>query len=124
MAEPTDSTDELVLVEPHHEHTLWRTATDARQQFFTLLSGVVLDPSEVVLIEHKDLPGRGMLVGEGYRAYVRQLERLVKTLSNRLQPAGSFRLVGTMTLQGSLEDTLGELRTIQGTRSASKFDDV
>ena len=74
MAQETKSLKDLPILDSHHERTVLRNATEARQQFFVLLSEVVADPSEVVLIEHKDLPGRGMRE----RKYLRcgQLSRL------------------------------------------------
>ena len=119
MARATKSLKDLPILDSHHERTVLRNATEARQQFFVLLSEVVADPSEVVLIEHKDLPGRGMLVSEAYREYVRHLERLVKTLAART--AGSFRLVGTVVLHGDVDDALRDLRGSERSRVETKF---
>ena len=124
MARARDPVAEPDDFQTHREHTVHYNATEARQQFFALLTKVVADPEEVVLIEHKDLPARGMLVGETYRTYVRQLERLVKSLSKELQPHGKFRLAGTMTLRGDLNESLSKVRADAATRGASKLTDV
>ena len=108
VARATKSLKDLPILDSHHERTVLRNATEARQQFFVLLSEVVADPSEVVLIEHKDLPGRGMLVSEAYREYVRHLERLVKTLAART--AGNRWGMGEALVWGSSE--IGGVRTL------------
>ncbi len=117
-AEPLDAT----LISGHEEHEIVSNATEARRTFFALLSGVVSDPTRVVMIEHKDLPGRAMLVGEGYRAYARQLEQLVALLFQRLQPAAGFSLIGSGSLRGGLGEALEETRGAQRGQAAHKFD--
>lgn len=115
----------LAVFAGREERIVSCNATEAHQQFFALLSEVVADPSEVVLIEHKGLPQRGMLVGEGYRTYVRQLEQLVRAFASSVRPpAASFRLAGTMTLPGELEPALDDLRADAHAAFARKIDDL
>lgn len=107
----------------HRERTTIITATEARQQFFTLLGKVIADPSELVLVEHKDLVGRAMLVSEAYRDYVRQLEALVSSLlDGGTSPSPAFRLAGSMTVVGDASTALAAARSDAAVRSARKFE--
>lgn len=75
-----DAATALALLASHEEHESTVKATKAREQFFPLLESVVNDERHVVYIEHKDLPGRAMLVSERYQQYVRELEATVRAL--------------------------------------------
>lgn len=112
----------------HEEHAVTIKATEARQQFFHLLGRVVADTSALVIVEHKDLPGRAMLVSESYRDYVRQLEHLVRVMSAPSEPlAAAFRLAGSMSLaeDGDSADVALDTARARGRRlAARKFADL
>ena len=114
----------LALLASHAEHASTVKATRAREQFFPLLESVVNDERCVVFVEHKDLPGRGMLVSERYQQYVRQLEATVRAL---LAPTAgpSFMLAGSVSVSANgddLEASIASLRTDHAVRTAAKFD--
>lgn len=120
----------LALLAAHEEHPSTVKATKAREQFFPLLEAVVRDPHCVVYVEHKDLPGRGILVGEGYRQYVRELEATVRALLGPA-PGVRFTLAGSLSLGADASDGLADverelaaLRADQAERAAARFDDV
>ena len=114
----------LALLASQTEHPSTVKATKAREQFFPLLESVVNDERCVVFVEHKDLPGRGMLVSERYQEYVRQLEATVRAL---LAPAAgpTFRLAGSVSVAANGDDLdaeLAALRADHALRTAAKFD--
>ncbi len=114
----------LALLASHEERETTVKATKAREQFFPLLESVVKDGRQVVYVEHKDLPGRALLVSEGYQTYVRALEATVRAL---VGPAAGphFALAGSLSLPAesleTLDDQLAAWRATQADRAASKF---
>ena len=114
----------LALLASHAEHLSTVKATRAREQFFPLLESVVNDERCVVFVEHKDLPGRGMLVSERYQEYVRQLEATVRAL---VAPAAgpTFLLAGSVSVAANGDDLdaeIASLRADHAVRTAAKFD--
>lgn len=112
------------MLASHAEHPSTVKATRAREQFFPLLESVVNDERCVVFVEHKDLPGRGMLVSERYQQYVRQLEATVRAL---LAPAAgsTFLLAGSVSGAANgddLESDITAVRADHTARTAAKFD--
>src|SRR5579872_5050123 len=107
---PELTPDPAPMIADHREEVVRRPATAARAEFFELLENVVANPNLVVLIEHRHLPQRGVLVGEAYLEYVRQLERLVRDLLVARAPADSFTLCGTATLNEDLERAIAAMR--------------
>jgi PHD/YefM family antitoxin component YafN of YafNO toxin-antitoxin module len=118
----------LELLAAHEEHEQTLTATKARASFFPLLERLATDPREVILVEHRGAAGRVMLVHEDYRAYVRELEALLRTLLSPATPGGAaFRLAGSMRLvrEGDdVEGALRELRAADEAGTAAKFADL
>ena len=118
----TTSAEALALLASHQEHASTLKASKARDQFLPLLQMVVRDPTAVVFVEHRDLPARGMLVGEQYQQYVRQLEQTVRALLAPPQWT-TFRLAGSVTLvTDDVEDALDGLRTEQARRTEAKLE--
>ncbi len=114
----------LVLLASHAEHLSTVKATRAREQFFPLLESVVNDERCVVLVEHKDLPARGMLVSERYQEYVRQLEATVRALLAPT-PGPTFLLAGSVSVAANgddLESSIASLRADHAARTTAKFD--
>lgn len=113
-----------MLLATHRENETSVKATRARDQFFPLLESVVSDPTRVVYVEHKDLDGRGMLVGEGYREYVRRLEQALRDLIGAV-PEQTMPLAGSMTLSAAalddLDATIGKLRSKGTAARKAKF---
>lgn len=102
--------DAVQVVETHKEQAITTPATTARAEFFKILEDVVSDPTLLVYIEHRHLGRRGVLVGEQYIEYVRQLERAVgDLLAGREAPRG-FVLCGTGTLHGDADESIGDIR--------------
>lgn len=113
-----------MLLATHQENESSVKATRAREQFFTLLESVVNDPTRVVYVEHKDLDGRGMLVGEGYREYVRRLEQALRDLIG-VVPEQTMPLAGSMTLSADalddLDATISKMRAKGNVARRAKF---
>ncbi len=126
MSAPSDinAATALALLASHEELETSVKATKAREQFFPLLESVVNDERHVVYVEHKDLPGRAMLVSERYQQYVRDLEATVRAL---VGPAAGprFALAGSLTVSAEGDDldrSLAALRAAQVERATAKFD--
>jgi hypothetical protein len=99
-----------------------RQASEARREFFALLQAVIHDPTEVVLIEHKDLPEPAALVNA---PFLMRTLRLVTHLRNQWPSSDlPFRLIGSATLVGSADDVLAEVRAEQRSRQQAKFSDA
>jgi hypothetical protein len=100
---------------------LSRNASEARQQFFSLLEDVVVrDPSQIVLIEHKDLPDAAALVSARFLFRVLRLLRSLRASGRGA--ATPFRLIGSATLVGSPTDPLAEVRQQQRALRDAKLD--
>src|SRR5215210_2266531 len=90
-----------------------RQASEARREFFALLQAVIDDPTEIVLIEHKDLPDPAALVNAPF--LMRTLRLVEQLRTRRLSSEPPFRLIGSATLVGSADDVLAEVRAEQRT---------
>ena len=99
-----------------------RQASEARREFFALLQAVIHDPTEVILIEHKDLPEQAALVNAPFLMRTLRLVTHLRKQWPLSEPP--FRLIGSATLVGSADDVLAEVRAEQGTRQQSKFSDA
>ena len=120
VRDATASGEALALLASHVERPSTLEATAARAQFFPLLESVVLDPGTNVFVEHKDLPGRGMLVGEQYHAYVQKLEQVVRALTEPA-PVTPFRLAGSITCVTAPDAAIAESRADQARETRAKF---
>lgn len=106
-------------------HIVHRNATEARRDFFSLLTEIAADPSEIVEVTHKDLDEPVLIVSAQFRRYVRQLERLVQMRANRDVTATPFRIGGTMRLRDARnEDGVSDARREQQRLFALKFADL
>lgn len=114
----------LALLEDHRERTVTVKATQARHDFFPLLEAVVADPSEVVEVEHKGLQGRALLVNARFRDYVRQLEETVRALLGPAPGAPTFRLAGSLSVVGDVEEGIETLRSRERRAAADRFTDL
>ena len=114
----------LALLAAHHEHTVTVKATQARHDFFPLLESVVADPSEVVEVEHKGLQGRALLVNARFRDYVRQLEETVRALLGPAPGGPTFRLAGSLSVVGDIEEDIEALRSPERPATADRFADL
>lgn len=126
MASPSRSpvAAALALLEEHREHTVTVKATKARNDFFPLLEAVVLNPAEVVEVEHKGLPGRALLVNAQFRDYVRQLEHAVRALLGPAVGGAAFRLAGSLAVTDDVEGAVQALRSGDRRAAAARFDDL
>lgn len=114
----------LVLLEEHQERTVTVKATQARHDFFPLLESVVADASKVVEVEHKGLQGRALLVNARFRDYVRQLEDTVRALLGPAPGAPTFRLAGSLSVVGDVEEGIETLRSQERRVAADRFTDL
>lgn len=114
----------LALLEEHHEHTVTVKATQARAEFFPLLESVAADPSEIVEVEHKGLPGRALLVNAQFRDYVRHLERTVRALLGPAPGGSAFRLAGSLAVVEDVEAAVESLRKREREAAADRFVDL
>lgn len=106
-------------------HIVHRNATEARRDFFSLLSEIAADPSEVVEVTHKDLSEPVLIVSAQFRRYVRQLERLLRMRANRDAIAAPFRIGGTMCLRDARNGNgVSDARREQQRLFALKFADL
>lgn len=113
----------LTLLEEHQERTVTVKATQARHDFFPLLESVVSDPSEVVEVEHKALQGRALLVNAQFRDYVRQLEETVRALLDPASGGPTFRLAGSLSVAGDVEEGIEALRSQERRAAVERFAD-
>jgi predicted flavoprotein YhiN len=114
----------IALLEQHREHSVSVKATQARTDFFPLLGEVAGDPSEIVEVEHKGLPGPVLLVNSAYREYVRQLEQAVRALLDLYPDSAPFRLAGSVVAIGDVDAAMRELRDDAARSSRDRFADL
>jgi len=126
MLKPTESpvAAAIALLEQHREHSVSVKATQARHDFFPLLGEVAGDPSEIVEVEHKGLPGPVLLVNAAYRDYVRRLEQAVRALLDLYPESAPFRLAGSMVAVGDVDHALRDLRDDADRSSRERFADL
>ena len=101
-----------------------RPATQARADFFQLLDEVVTDPDTMVLIQHRHLPRRAVLLSEQFLEYVKQLERVIADLMATRSSASRFTLCGSGELHGDLEAAIAEMRQGGNSDMESRFRDL
>lgn len=96
--------------------------SDARARLPELAKHLANNPEDVVIIEHRDLPERIVMVNENY---LRFLETLVK---EKVKPkTGGFRLAGSITSDLSddeLDAFLEAMRVDAAERAREKFRDI
>ena len=93
------------------------TISTDRRDLFELFEDVVNEKTDKVVIEHRNVAERAVLVRE---TYVKHLEMLVDTLKRREPPSKPFFLIGSATLLVEPEDVLCDVRRQQIELAAAK----
>ncbi len=95
-------------------------ASQARAELFRLMDEVVEFPEQTVLIQRRGREERVALVREGR---LRFLETCLAALEAR-QPSKPFQLIGSLKVEGDVEEVIREGREEQNRLFDEKFKDL